>query len=132
LSGEESNKDPEEEGSSAPDKGDLAELASGGPLSNLTRVGIMLALLGVDRITFSELLMAVKVSKSSLSRSLEILEESGLVRTRRGFAAFGGPRTFVQITEAGKRAIRTHLETMRRVTQKYLKQGQAEETKKTG
>jgi DNA-binding MarR family transcriptional regulator len=134
LSDNESKKDVKIENPSSDaeqeKEGDLAELASAGPLSNLTRVGIMLALLGVERITFSELLMAVKVSKSSLSRSLEILQESGLVKIRRGFGAFGGPRTFIQITDSGKTAIRTHLETMRRVTQKYLKE--ANEVEKTG
>jgi DNA-binding MarR family transcriptional regulator len=101
---------------------ELAELASAGPLSNLTRVGIMLALLGVDRVTFSELALAVKVSKSSLSRSLEILQDAGFVKIRRGFGPLGGPRTFVQITDSGKAALRSHLETMRRVTRKYLKE----------
>ena len=42
----------------------LSELASGGPLSNFTRVGIMLALLGVEQITFTDLMFVVKVSKS--------------------------------------------------------------------
>jgi DNA-binding MarR family transcriptional regulator len=133
LSGDESKKEPDEASSeSVQDKEELAELASSGPLSNLTRVGIMLALLGVDRITFSELLMVVRVSKSSLSRSLEILQESGLVKIRRGFGALGGPRTFIQITDSGKTAIRTHLETMRRVTQKYLNDDQDKKPEKTG
>lgn len=132
MSGDEIEKDLDKTPSDGTqDKGEIAELSSAGPLSNLTRVGIMLALLGVERITFSELLMAVNISKSSLSRSLEILEENGLIRIRRGFGAFGEPRTFIQITDAGKTAIRSHLETMHRVTRKYLKEDQTEK-KETG
>lgn len=103
-----------------PENDDVTDITSTGPLSNLTRVGIMLSLLGVDRITFSDLLIAVKISKSSLSRSLDILGENGLVKVRRGFSAFGGPRTFVQITEAGRSTTLAHLETLRRVSTKYL------------
>lgn len=99
---------------------ELSELASAGALSSSARVGIMLALLGVERVTFTDLLLVVKVSKSSLNKSVQILEDSGYVTVRKGFKATGPPRTFIQITEKGKTAIRSHLETMRRLTSKYL------------
>lgn len=84
----------------------------------------MLALLGVERITFTDLMLAVNVSKSSLNKSIKILADEGYVKERFGFKATGGPRTFVQITDKGKIAIRTHLETMRRLTTKYLPENQ--------
>ena len=98
----------------------IPQLASSGALSSNARVGIMLALLGVERITFTDLLLAVQVSKSSLNKSIKILTDEGYVTERYGFKATGGPRTFVQITDKGKTAIRSHLETMRRLTTKYL------------
>ncbi len=102
----------------------ISELTAAGALSSSARVGIMLALLGVERITFTDLMLAVKVSKSSLNKSVKILEQAGYVTVRKGFKVTGGPRTFIQITEKGKTSIRTHLETMRRLTSKYLKNNQ--------
>jgi DNA-binding MarR family transcriptional regulator len=98
----------------------IPQLTSAGALSSNARVGIMLALLGVERITFTDLMLAVQVSKSSLNKSIKILADEGYVTERYGFKATGGPRTFVQITDKGKKAIRAYLETMRRLTTKYL------------
>jgi DNA-binding MarR family transcriptional regulator len=98
----------------------LSELASGGALSSFTRVGIMLALLGVGQITFTDLMLVVEVSKSSLSYSVNALADAGYVTVRKGFKTAGGPRTFIQITNKGKETISMHLETMRRLASKYL------------
>ena len=98
----------------------LSELASGGALSSFTRVGIMLALLGVEQITFTDLMFVVKVSKSSLNHSVNSLADAGYVTVRKGFNTAGGPRTFIQITHQGKDAICMHLENMRRLASKYL------------
>ncbi|MGD0643828.1 MAG: transcriptional regulator [Candidatus Bathyarchaeia archaeon] len=98
----------------------LSEIASGGALSSFTRVGIMLALLGVEQITFTDLMLVVEVSKSSLNYSVNALADAGYVTVHKGFKTAGGPRTFIQITNKGKEAISMHLETMRRLASKYL------------
>jgi len=98
----------------------LSELVPGGILSNFTRAGIMLALLGVDRITFTDLMFVVKVSKSSLNHSMNALADAGYVIVRKGFKAAGGPRTFIEITDKGREAIRTHLENMQTLASKFL------------
>ena len=98
----------------------LTELASAGVLSNSARVGILIALQGVERITFTDLLVSLKLSKSSLNRSVKILEDAGYVTVHTGFKAAGRPRTFIQITEGGKIAIGDHLETMKQVAEKYM------------
>ncbi len=98
----------------------LSEFASGGVLSSFTRVGIMLALLGVEQITFTDLLMVVQVSKSSLNYSVNALSDASYITVRKGFKTAGGPRTFIQITDKGKVAISLHFETMRRLASKYL------------
>ncbi|HXQ92909.1 MAG TPA: transcriptional regulator [Nitrososphaerales archaeon] len=98
----------------------LSELASGGALSSFTRVGIMLALLGVEQITFTDLMLVVKVSKSSLNHSVNALADAGYVTVRKGFKTAGGPRTFIEITNKGKEAIRTHLENMQTLASKFL------------
>jgi len=98
----------------------LSELASGDVLSSFMRVGIMLALLGVEQITFTDLMLVVEVSKSSLNYSMNALADAGYVTIRKGFKTAGGPRTFIQIIDKGKDAIRLYFETMKRLASKYL------------
>jgi DNA-binding transcriptional ArsR family regulator len=63
----------------------LSEIASGGTLSSFTRVGIMLALLGVEQITFTDLMLVVEVSKSSLNYSVNALADAGYITVHKGF-----------------------------------------------
>ena len=83
-------------------------------------MGIMAALLGFRRTTFTDLLLAVKTPKSSLNKNLRILEDCGFIIQRKGFLQGPGPRTFVEITPKGEEAIKRHLELMRVVADKYL------------
>ncbi|MFI5420173.1 MAG: transcriptional regulator [Nitrososphaerales archaeon] len=98
----------------------VSEISSAGPLSSFTRVGIMLALLGVEKITFTDLMFAVKVSKSSLNHSVNALAGAGYVSVRKGFKTAGGPRTFIQITKEGDAAIRAHMENMQTLASNFL------------
>lgn len=98
----------------------LSELASDGALSSSTRVGIMLALLGVEQITFTDLMLVVGVSKSSLNYGVNTLADVGYVTVHKGFKTEGGPRTFIQITDKGRNAVCLHFETIRRLASKYL------------
>lgn len=98
----------------------LPELASSGPLSNSARVGIMVLLLGLKKATFTELMLAVKLPKSSLYKSLTMLEDHGLVLIRKEFLHGGRPRTVVQITKRGEELITRHLELMHEVVSKSL------------
>lgn len=100
-------------------KEDLSNLTSSGPLSSSARVGIMVALIPLKKATFTELLLAVKVPKSSLNTSLAILEENGYVVIRKGFSALR-PRTFIQITQQGEKAIKEHLALMQDLAEKFL------------
>jgi DNA-binding MarR family transcriptional regulator len=82
---------------------------------------MMAALLGARKVTFTELLLAVRVPKSSLHRNLEVLEDHGFVKQSRGFLpSVSGPRSFVEITPKGEVAIRVHLETLRMMADKIL------------
>lgn len=99
----------------------VEELASMGPFSNPTRVGIMVVLLALRRATFTDILMAVKISKSSLNSSLNILERNGYVKIEHGFLRMGGPRTIVKITEKGEDEITRYLKFMNRFTNSVMK-----------
>ena len=99
---------------------ELPSLSSSGPLSSSARVAILAALLAFRRTTFTELMLAVNLPKSSLNLSLAMLSESGYVTVRRGFIPMGGPRTIVEITPAGEKAIRDHLLLMQDLARKLL------------
>jgi DNA-binding MarR family transcriptional regulator len=114
--------DPKEEEEAAGKEEE--DLVSGigipGPFSVSTRVGIMTALLGFRRTTFTELLLAVKTPKSSLNKNLGVLEDYEFIKRRKGFLGVAGPRTIIEITPKGEEAIKRHLELMRAVADKYL------------
>jgi DNA-binding MarR family transcriptional regulator len=98
----------------------VSNIGSPGPFSVSTRVGIMTALLGFKRATFTELLLALKTPKSSLNKNLGILEDHGFIKQRSGFLPAFGRRTIIEITPKGEEAIKKHLELMRELADKYL------------
>jgi len=98
----------------------VPDVGSPGPFSVSTRVGIMTALLGFKRTTFTELLLAVKTPKSSLNKNLGILEDYGFIKRRRSLLFGPGPRTVIEITPKGEEAIKKHLELMRALADRFL------------
>jgi DNA-binding transcriptional ArsR family regulator len=99
---------------------DLASLSSSGPLNSSARVAILSALLVIKRATFTELMLAVGLPKSSLNLSLAVLQENKFVTVRKGFVQFGGPRTIVEITSQGEKAIKDYLIMMQELAKKLL------------
>ena len=80
----------------------------------------MAALLAIRRTTFTELMLAVNLPKSSLNLSLEILKENKFVTIRRGFLPVGGPRTIVEITPEREKAIRDYLALLQNLAKSLL------------
>ena len=114
-------KSREGDGETRKEEEDLvSDVGSPGPFSASTRIGVMTALLGFKRTTFTELLLAVKTPKSSLNKNLGILEDYGFIKQRRGFLSVPRPRTIIEITPKGEEAIKRHLELMRAVADRYL------------
>jgi len=99
---------------------ELSSLSSSGPLTSATRVAILAALLAFKKTTFTELMLAVNLPKSSLNLSLAVLKENKFVTVKKGFIQIGGPRTIVEITPEGKRAIQEHLLLMQNIATKLL------------
>jgi DNA-binding MarR family transcriptional regulator len=98
----------------------VSDVGLPGPFSVSTRVGIMTALLGFRRTTFTELLLAVKTPKSSLNKNLGILQDYGFIKQRKAFVLAPGPRTVIEITPEGEEATKKHLELMRALADKFL------------
>ena len=109
--------DEEEEGGQLDS---LALLSASGPLASSARVAILAALLAIRRTTFTELMLAVNLPKSSLNLSLNILKQNNFVTVRRGFLPVGGPRTIVEITPTGERAIKDHLLLVQSLAKRLL------------
>jgi DNA-binding transcriptional ArsR family regulator len=122
---EESGRKEESQGFPAANAGEgersnILSSLSKGPLSNSARVAILAALLAIRRTTFTELMLAVNVPKSSLNLSLSVLKENKFITVRRGFLAVGGPRTIVEITSEGEKAITDHLLLMQSLAKRLL------------
>ena len=99
---------------------DLSSLSSSGPLTSSARVAILAALLAFKRTTFTELMLAVNLPKSSLNLSLAMLAQYKLVTVRKTLVQIGGPRTIIEITKEGEKAIRDHLLMMQELARKLL------------
>jgi DNA-binding MarR family transcriptional regulator len=102
--------------------GDLGAIPSltSGPLSSSVRVGILAALISFRRTTFTELMIVVNIPKSSLNFNLAVLKENNFITVRRGFMGVGRPRTIVEITPEGEKAIREHLKILQNLAKKLL------------
>ena len=118
--GKEESRGPPRANSGEGEQSHILSSLSKGPLSNPARVAILAALLAIRRTTFTELMLAVNVPKSSLNLSLSVLKENKFITVRRGFLAVGGSRTIVEITSEGEKAIMDHLLLMQRLAKRLL------------
>ena len=82
------------------------------------RLGILAVLREVTRADFGYLRDALELTDGNLSRHIAVLDEAGHVKVEKGFEGTR-PRTWVQITKAGRLALKAELaalqELIRRV-----------------
>jgi DNA-binding MarR family transcriptional regulator len=76
------------------------------------RLAILMYLYSVDEADAVFLFNATKLTWGNLSSHVSKLEEAGFVKVAKGFVG-KKPRTLVELTEAGREALETYLETMR-------------------
>ncbi len=72
------------------------------------RLGILAVLREVTRADFGYLRDALELTDGNLSRHIAVLEQAGLVNVEKGFEG-KRPRTWVQITKAGRLALKAEL-----------------------
>lgn len=70
-----------------------------------TRLGIISALIGGDKLDFTYLRNALKLSDGNLSVQIRKLEEAGYIKIEKVFVD-RKPKTFCKITAKGQRAVR--------------------------
>lgn len=76
------------------------------------RLGILAVLEEAKRAEFSALRDALELSDGNLSRHVQVLEESGLVKVEKGFEG-RRPRTWISATKAGRKALADELAALR-------------------
>jgi DNA-binding MarR family transcriptional regulator len=70
-----------------------------------TRLGIIAALIGGDKLDFTYLRNALKLSDGNLSIQIRKLEEAGYIKVEKVFVD-RKPKTFCKITRKGQRAVK--------------------------
>jgi len=76
------------------------------------RLGILAVLSEARRADFGYLRDALELTDGNLSRHLAVLEQAGLVKVEKGFEG-KRPRTWVQATRAGRRALAAEVKALR-------------------
>ena len=76
------------------------------------RLGILAVLSEADEADFSYLKKALGLTDGNLSRHLQVLEESGLVRSRKTFDG-RRPRTWLTATKRGRAALDAEVVALR-------------------
>ena len=70
-----------------------------------TRLGIISALIGGDKLELTYLRNALKLSDGNLSVQIRKLEEAGYIKVEKVFIG-RKPKTFCKITDKGQKAVR--------------------------
>ena len=70
-----------------------------------TRLGIISALIGGDKLEFTYLRNALKLSDGNLSVQIRKLEEAGYIKVEKIFVE-RKPKTFCKITSKGQKAVK--------------------------
>ncbi|WP_048054491.1 transcriptional regulator [Acidianus hospitalis] len=90
---------------------EIMEILADPLFSSPIRIGILLALAGINKITFSELQKFLNINKSTLSVNLKILENYGLVEIKTKIFN-DRPREVIIITKKGKEFVEKYLEAI--------------------
>jgi len=92
----------------------LIQFLNNRALNNSVRLAVLLILYTFTEMTFSELLEFSGIPKSSLMMHLQILEEEGLITSRKKFT-LGGLRTFIRITDRGREIVKEYLKLLEEI-----------------
>lgn len=82
-----------------------------------TRLRITAALATATDLEFSALEDALGISTSLLSKQLRLLADAGYLTLEKRPQPFGRPRTWIQLTPAGRTAYLGHVQALRQLTE---------------
>ncbi len=80
-----------------------------------TRLGIISALIGGDKLQFTYLRNALKLSDGNLSVQIRKLEEAGYIKVEKIFVE-RKPKTFCKITSEGQNAVQNLIRKLQNLT----------------
>lgn len=92
----------------------LMELLSSQAFSSSARIGILLALLYLGKMSFADLLRSLDLPKSSLYAHIQVLEDAGLISVRKVFTV-DGPRTIIQLTDKGEEEVMLYISLVKQL-----------------
>lgn len=75
------------------------------------RLGVMSVLVVNEEMNFKDLRQLLELTDGNLATHLNVLEENGFIKVHKGFIGRKTNTTY-QITKAGERAFRNHLEAL--------------------
>ncbi|WP_242903129.1 winged helix-turn-helix domain-containing protein [Actinomadura terrae] len=112
-------------GASSETSVDAGEEGGGHPTTTLNdvvhqrvRLGILTVLQETQRADFGYLKSALELTDGNLGRHIEILEKQGLVATTKGYQG-RRPRTWVEITADGRRALAVEMKALKRLLTRF-------------
>jgi DNA-binding MarR family transcriptional regulator len=79
-----------------------------------TRLSIVSLLAATHWAEFAWVRDAVKMSDSALSKQITNLDRQGYVEVEKGYVG-KRPRTWLNLTKSGRRALRAHVEALQRI-----------------
>jgi DNA-binding MarR family transcriptional regulator len=82
------------------------------------RLGILTVLAETSRADFPYLRTTLGLTDGNLGRHLEVLAEAGLVTITKGYEG-RRPRTWVEITKAGRGALAAQVAAMKEIVERY-------------
>ncbi|MCI2423575.1 transcriptional regulator [Saccharopolyspora sp. K220] len=98
-----------------------------------TRLSIVSLLAATHWAEFGWVRDAVTMSDSALSKQVTNLNKQGYVEVKKGYVG-KRPRTWLNLTESGRRALQAHVEALQRIAAQSQQTGQehAQNSKKPG
>ncbi|GAA1873105.1 winged helix-turn-helix domain-containing protein [Asanoa iriomotensis] len=83
-------------------------------LTNPIRLSVVAGLVGVEQAEFALVRDAVEITDAALSKQVAILEQAGYLSVHKGRVG-RRPRTWLELTDAGREAYATHLRALRAI-----------------
>ena len=98
-----------------------------------TRLSIVSLLAAAHWAEFGWVRDAVKMSNSALSKQVTNLNKQGYVEVEKGYVG-KRPRTWLNLTESGRRALQAHVDALQRIATQSQQTGKAhnQSSKKPG
>ncbi|MCL4344926.1 MAG: transcriptional regulator [Candidatus Thermoplasmatota archaeon] len=96
---------------------DFSEIVGDDLYSSGVRTGIMIALYGIRKITFTDLLISTGLPRSSFYSHLKYLSENQYITVRTEIT-LRRPLTFIRITDTGMRKVENYFRIIEKYRQK--------------